>query len=116
VPDDPGVTARDNFEPLRALDWQVHVHGAAAADLRAMAERRGLPLVEFPRSESAEAAGLLRDAAYLVRPDGYVAVAAAEQATEPIERLLDTFEIVPSPAPAPDATADTELGDERDAP
>jgi len=36
-----------------------------------------VPLHVFPWTAEAERAGLERDAAYLVRPDGYVAVAGA---------------------------------------
>jgi 2-polyprenyl-6-methoxyphenol hydroxylase-like FAD-dependent oxidoreductase len=57
-----------NFDALTSLDWQVHVYGDARPET-------DLPLHVFPWSAEAEQAGLQRDAAYLVRPDGYVAVA-----------------------------------------
>lgn len=65
----------DNFEPLRSLDWQVHVYGDAHPDLMAAADNVGLRVHRFPWSDAAEVAGVSRDAAYLVRPDGYVALA-----------------------------------------
>jgi len=61
----------DNFAPLTALDWQVHVYGGDAP-------AAGLPLCEFPWSEAVEAAGLERGALYLVRPDGYLAYAGTD--------------------------------------
>jgi hypothetical protein len=69
---------QDNFAPLTSMDWQVHVYGDAAADLRAACDARKLPLHIFPwRAETARA-GLQRNALYLVRPDGYVALADPE--------------------------------------
>jgi 2-polyprenyl-6-methoxyphenol hydroxylase-like FAD-dependent oxidoreductase len=58
-----------NFEALTSLDWQVHVYGDARPDTG------DLPLHVFPWNAETERAGLQRNVAYLVRPDGYVAVA-----------------------------------------
>ncbi|WP_245442747.1 FAD-dependent monooxygenase [Methylobacterium terrae] len=77
----PYLAEPDNFAPLASLRWQLHVHGAAGPDLSAEAGRAGLPLHAFPWSEAAREAGFARDAAYLVRPDGYVALAGAEART-----------------------------------
>ncbi|GJD52924.1 6-methylpretetramide 4-monooxygenase [Methylobacterium crusticola] len=71
----PFVAEPDNFAPLRSLDWQVHVYGEARPGLERAAAGLGLPLHAFPHDAAADAAGLGRDAAYLVRPDGYVALA-----------------------------------------
>jgi hypothetical protein len=57
-----------NFDALTSLDWQVHVYGEARPET-------DLPLHVFPWSAEAERAGLQRNVAYLVRPDGYIAVA-----------------------------------------
>ena len=67
----------DDFAPLASLDWQVHVHGEAPGSLRDACVAAGLPLHRFAWTEAAGEAGLHRDAAYLVRPDGYVALATA---------------------------------------
>ena len=71
----------DNFAPLQSLDWQLHLYGepAPALALAAEADRLGLPCHVFAWSDAAAQAGLLRDAAYLVRPDGYVALALPRQ-------------------------------------
>ena len=66
----------DNFAPLRALAWQVHVYGEARPGLSAA--ELGLPMHAYAWNGAAEEAGLGRDAAYLVRPDGYVALASPE--------------------------------------
>jgi 2-polyprenyl-6-methoxyphenol hydroxylase-like FAD-dependent oxidoreductase len=85
----------DNFEPLKAIDWQVHVYGAAGQPLRDAVQRQGLALHEFAWSDQAHAAGLERDALYLVRPDGYVALAEAGQDAEQLQRFLAKFTILP---------------------
>jgi hypothetical protein len=74
----------DNFVPLRSIDWQAHIYGTADETLEKVCRQIGLPVHEFPWGKSADAAGLEQDALYLIRPDGYVALAvggksAAEQ-------------------------------------
>ena len=69
----------DNFEPLRSLDWQVHVYGHPGETFAATLADLGLPLHSFDWRDAAEAAGFKRDAAYLVRPDGFVALALPDQ-------------------------------------
>ena len=71
----------DNFDPLRSLDWQLHIYGQLSGGLSAEVERLRLRRHIFPWTETAAHAGLLRDAAYLVRPDGYVALALPRQET-----------------------------------
>ena len=77
----PWVPSPDdgNFGALVAMDWQLHVYGRATPDLTAAADAMDLPLKIFAFSASAGQAGLKRDAAYLVRPDGYIALAMADQ-------------------------------------
>jgi hypothetical protein len=70
-----GADGSDNFAPLSSVDWQVHVYGEPAAELRQACERRGLPLHVYPWRAEMEGAGLQQNAAYLIRPDGYVALA-----------------------------------------
>ncbi|MES2124665.1 MAG: FAD-dependent monooxygenase [Gemmatimonadota bacterium] len=67
--------APDNFTPLSSLDWQVHVHGEVEAGIVAACEKAQLSLHRFGWSDGAARAGYQRGAAYLVRPDGYVAEA-----------------------------------------
>jgi 2-polyprenyl-6-methoxyphenol hydroxylase-like FAD-dependent oxidoreductase len=71
-----GAQGKDNFAPLSSLDWQIHVYGDAASGLTALSDQQKIPLHVFAWNSSVEQAGLRRDAAYLVRPDGYVALAA----------------------------------------
>ncbi len=68
----------DNFAPLASLNWQVHVYGGAAPDLQALCAELRLPLHVFTWHPELTRAGLQRNAVYLVRPDGYVALAHPE--------------------------------------
>lgn len=89
-----GVDA-DNFKPLTSMDWQVHVYGDAQTEFRAMCGARKLPLHVFRWHPEVTRVGLRRDAAYLVRPDGYVAVAEPESSVTSIASFLDAREITP---------------------
>jgi len=85
----PGAGSKpDNFETLRALDWQLHVYGEAPDPLRARAETLGLSLHVLPWCLAAERAGLEQNAAYLIRPDGYVAYADREANPERLAKYL----------------------------
>jgi len=85
-----GATA-DNFAPTGKIDWHVHVYGAAGDALSSWCHGKGLQLRVFDWERAHEHAGLARDAAYLVRPDGYVAMA---DATGRPEALRDYFESI----------------------
>ena len=78
----------DNFAPLTSLEWQVHVYGEAIPATRALCAGHRLALHEFTWQRSMERAGLVRDALYLVRPDGYVALAAPDQSAETLGAYL----------------------------
>jgi 2-polyprenyl-6-methoxyphenol hydroxylase-like FAD-dependent oxidoreductase len=69
----------DNFATLSSLEWQAHVYGEATPETRALCAERHLALHEFAWRSGMERAGVERDALYVVRPDGYVALAAAGQ-------------------------------------
>ena len=64
----------DNHAPLEKIDWQVQVYGEAGDGLRAWCLLHGMHLREFSWSARHEAAGFARNAHYLVRPDGHVAL------------------------------------------
>ncbi|KAL3472662.1 FAD binding domain-containing protein [Aspergillus californicus] len=65
----------DNFESLKSITWQVHVYGVAKEDLTEWCQIKNIPLHIFPWNEQYQALGLHADAAYLIRPDTYIAVA-----------------------------------------
>lgn len=83
------LAGSDNFEPLAQIAWQIHVYGSAAPELKAWGQRRGIQVHEFAWNEKYGQAGLARDAAYLLRPDTYVAWAAPEASIESIEEYLN---------------------------
>jgi hypothetical protein len=76
----------DNFRPLSSLDWQVHVHGQVNPDIVRACHDAQLPLHVFHWGDVTDNAGYSKDAAYVVRPDGYVAIAGAS--SEEIRGLL----------------------------
>jgi 2-polyprenyl-6-methoxyphenol hydroxylase-like FAD-dependent oxidoreductase len=85
----PWIAASDNFAPLVSLDWQIHVYGQAGAGLRASADLHGVPLHVFAWGPDAQRAGVRQDAAYLVRPDGYVALADPSASAREVSAYLD---------------------------
>ena len=85
----------DNFAPLKSLDWQVHVYGEASAELARVCSASGLDLHRIPWSPEMRKAGVKRDALYLVRPDGYVALAEPRGDAERLEAYLEAHGIVP---------------------
>jgi len=64
-----------NFAALASMDWQMHVYGAAAPGLQALADGKKIPLRIFPWRADMSQTGVKRNAAYLIRPDGYIGVA-----------------------------------------
>ena len=77
-----------NFVPLRSLGWQLQVYGEATRDLKSFCQAEGLTLHVFAWDDAAGHAGFKRDAAYLVRPDGHVALAMPEQSTAGLEAFI----------------------------
>ncbi|HEY3883787.1 MAG TPA: hypothetical protein VGL62_01170, partial [Vicinamibacterales bacterium] len=68
--------------------------GEAPAALRSACASRNLALHVFAWGPGAQTARLARDAVYLVRPDGYVALAAATDGAAAVARYLDTRGLV----------------------
>jgi 2-polyprenyl-6-methoxyphenol hydroxylase-like FAD-dependent oxidoreductase len=90
----PWLAQPDNFGPLASLEWQAHVYGEPEPGLQSICRDLSLPLHEFAWSEAAEGAGFARGAAYLVRPDGYVAVAADGQPAARLRAFVERFRLV----------------------
>lgn len=84
----PWVRAADNYGPLAAIAWQVHVYGTARSDLVAWCAAQRIALHPFDFSPSHAATGLLRNAAYLIRPDSYVACADENGNPAALQALL----------------------------
>ena len=86
----------DNFTPLAAMDWQVHVYGEASQAVQDVCASFGVALREFPWNDAVWRAGLMHDAVYLVRPDGYVALAEPNARAHALERYLESWGIGPA--------------------
>ncbi|MGB6769067.1 MAG: FAD-dependent monooxygenase, partial [Methyloceanibacter sp.] len=80
------IDGEDNFETLSAMTWQIHVYGTASAELAAWGAGHNVPLHVFDWRPEHEAAGLARDAIYLIRPDTYVALADTSGAPNTLNR------------------------------
>jgi len=89
-------SGKDNFAPLVSLDWQVHVYGDAAPEVQAVCDSRKLPLHVFQWRPEMNRAGLRRNTLYLVRPDGYVALADADASVATLTSYLDTRKLTPA--------------------
>jgi hypothetical protein len=96
----PWVQALDNFRPLDSLDWQVHVYGDPTPALVSHCAARRLPIHVFAWGAAAGASGLKRDACYLVRPDGYVALADARGDESALSAYLDERRLFPPAQPS----------------
>ncbi|HEV3194792.1 MAG TPA: FAD-dependent monooxygenase [Candidatus Cybelea sp.] len=94
----PWVESLDNFAPLRSLDWQAHVYGQPGIQVRETCERLDVPVHAFGWNGDAERAGLARDATYLIRPDGYVAVALGGNDVAPFEAYVMRIGLGPTGA------------------
>ena len=87
----------DNFEGLDQRRWSLVAHGEAPAGLAAWCDGAGVTFHAHPWSNAAGAAGLQRGAAYLLRPDSYVALAGAGSGPE-LDRYFAERGMTPAPA------------------
>ncbi|MNS83315.1 hypothetical protein D3C72_1170990 [compost metagenome] len=83
------VDGRDNYSGLNRICWQVQVYGAVSASLVQWCSGRGIPVDVFIWSPAHQAAGLMRDAVYLIRPDTYIALAWSNAGAEVLENYFN---------------------------
>jgi hypothetical protein len=93
------LNENDNFAPLTALNWQVHVYGEATDELKRICSARALPLHVFSWQPEIDRAGLRRNAVYLVRPDGYIGLVESPPAGGRVASYLDARRIVSRAGP-----------------
>ena len=91
----PPVNGSDNFAPLTSLDWQVHVYGEGSRELLALCKQRSLAVHVFPWREECDRAGLVRNALYLVRPDGFIGLADPHARPDALASYLDARKLTP---------------------
>jgi 2-polyprenyl-6-methoxyphenol hydroxylase-like FAD-dependent oxidoreductase len=87
--------AGDNFTPLTSLDWQVHVYGDVTPEIQAVCANRKLPLHVFSWRPKMGRAGLRRNAVYLLRPDGHVALVDPAGTATSVTSYLDARKLTP---------------------
>jgi hypothetical protein len=87
---------KDNFTPLTSLDWQVHVYGNAEPEIQTMCDEKELSLHVFPWRADMHGTGLERNASYLVRPDGYVALADPKGTAMAVMTFLSARKLSPT--------------------
>ncbi|MBK5189052.1 MAG: FAD-dependent monooxygenase, partial [Gemmatimonadaceae bacterium] len=71
----PTTSMDDNFTPLESMSWEAHVYGEPRVSAKGTCAELQIPLHLFPWTPEARHAGLTRSALYLIRPDGYIALA-----------------------------------------
>jgi 2-polyprenyl-6-methoxyphenol hydroxylase-like FAD-dependent oxidoreductase len=91
----------DNYDSLRRIGWQVHVYGTVRPELRAWCEAHAVPLHGFGWTPAHGKAALARDAAYLLRPDTWVATVDTAGTGAALERYLAAHAINPARGSAP---------------
>ena len=82
------ASGEDNFAPLTSLKWQVHVYGEARSGVSEACAELRLPLHVFAWQPGMQRAGLQNAAVYLVRPDGYVALADPRADTQRLRQYF----------------------------
>jgi len=86
----------DNFEGLDPRTWHVEVHGEVRQALKDWCAMNGVALHPHRWTTAAEKAGVQKNAAYLLRPDGYVALAVPGGSDRPIARYFAARKMRPS--------------------
>jgi len=71
----------DNYESLKSLAWQVHVYGSPRRGVKETCASLNLSLQILPWTKETERAGFSRNAVYVIRPDGHIAI--ADEGTAP---------------------------------
>ena len=76
----PWIESVDNFAPLKNLSWQVHVYGHQTL--------KDIETVRFAWNAEMAAKGLKQNAAYVVRPDGYIGFISPSGSADEVRNYL----------------------------
>jgi 2-polyprenyl-6-methoxyphenol hydroxylase-like FAD-dependent oxidoreductase len=80
----------DNFATLSSLDWQIHIYSTwICPDIRRLSLERKLAFHVFPWQAEFARTGIAENAAYLIRPDGYIAFADPAAKARNLAAYLD---------------------------
>lgn len=85
----------DNFRYLQSVDWQLHVYGESTPALHQFANAFALPLYEEKWTTDMEKMGIVKNSVFLVRPDGYIAVADNQKNIHNIQSYIRDYRIIP---------------------
>lgn len=89
------ASGEDNFAPLTSLEWQAHVYGEASRGVSEACAKLRLALHAFSWESGMRRVGLQNGALYLVRPDGYVALADPNAGPERLRQYFAGRELTP---------------------
>lgn len=78
----------DNYKSLRIIRWQIHVYGEVKTNLVEWCKKHSVHLQVFPWQHAYHDAGIARNAAYLLRPDTYVALADPKGESAALDRYF----------------------------
>jgi 2-polyprenyl-6-methoxyphenol hydroxylase-like FAD-dependent oxidoreductase len=84
----PTAPEEDNFASLDSLAWRAYVYGEPQRGLAEACALLALPLDCIAWQPQMRRAGLLRGALYVVRPDGYIALAEPDGDPERLRRYF----------------------------
>jgi 2-polyprenyl-6-methoxyphenol hydroxylase-like FAD-dependent oxidoreductase len=87
----PWVQSVHNFEPLVNREWQVHCYGSLATAVNNLLSEKNIPFYVFEWGADAKTAGYLKDAVYIVRPDGYIGLVDATGDIVKISSYFDKY-------------------------
>lgn len=85
----------ENYKPLQSVDWQLHLYGETTPSLRKFADKNAMVLHEVKWTPDMGKSGIQKNSVFLVRPDGYIAVAGTPQEVDKMQAFLDEYRIVP---------------------
>lgn len=83
----------DNYDCLNSLAWHIQIYGSTHSNFNSVANFRGFRIFEFSWSKEAESLGFIRDAFYLVRPDGHIALCDSRQNPSVFKSYLNDWDI-----------------------
>ena len=89
-PNDPKSPGPDNFAPLSSLAWQVHIYSTwTCPDIGRLSRQRKFAFHVFLWRPDLAHSGIVENAVYLIRPDGYIAFADAGAKARTLAAYLD---------------------------
>jgi len=87
----PWVESVNNFEPLVSRQWQIHGYGHPTPELNKLLSEKKIPLYIFEWGPEVKTAGYLKDAIYIVRPDGYIGLTEGTGNIAKIAQYCDSY-------------------------